>query len=32
MQVGLHELEDEVDVLAVACADDLLQFDDVIVL
>ena len=29
MEVGLHELEDEVEVLVVFCADDLVQLDDV---
>lgn len=29
MKVGLHELEDKVEILVIFCADDLVQFYDV---
>jgi hypothetical protein len=29
VEVGLHELEDQVEVLVIFCADDVVQFDDV---
>ena len=29
MEVGLHELEDEVEILVVLCANDLVQLDDI---
>lgn len=29
MEICLHELEDEVEILVIFCADDLVQLDDV---
>ena len=29
MEIGLHELEDEVEILVVLCTDDLVQLDDI---